>query len=165
MKFFGKRFWASALSALMLSSVMPVQAFALDDATSAASSVAAESVASSEKAGSVQPESGVMGNDVVSSSGMVSSETQVVLAGIGLDQTQVTVRQGERFQLTITYTPENVPGTGAPVWSSSAPDVASVDESGTVSGKWCLDCVQRISSGDDRSGWRDGNCRGVFERQ
>ena len=133
MKFFGKRFWASALSALMLSSVMPVQAFALDDATSAASSVAAESVASSEKAGSVQPESGVMGNDVVSSSGMVSSETQVVLAGIGLDQTQVTVRQGERFQLTITYTPENVPGTGAPVWSSSAPDVASVDESGTVS--------------------------------
>ena len=41
-KFFGKRFWASALSALMLSSVMPVQAFALDDATSAASSVAAE---------------------------------------------------------------------------------------------------------------------------
>ena len=92
-----------------------------------------QSVASSEKAGSVQPESGVMGNDVVSSSGMVSSETQVVLAGIGLDQTQVTVRQGERFQLTITYTPENVPGTGAPVWSSSAPDVASVDESGTVS--------------------------------
>ena len=47
MKLFGKRFWASALSALMLLSAMPVQAFALDDATLVTSSMAVESVVSS----------------------------------------------------------------------------------------------------------------------
>ena len=133
MKLFGKRFWASALSALMLLSAMPVQAFALDDATLVTSSMAVESVVSSENVSGVQPESVVAETNVVSSSVPTSSVEQTALAGIALDQTQVSVREGEHLQLTVAYTPTDVSVASAPIWSSSVPDVAFVDENGTVS--------------------------------
>ena len=66
-----------------------------------------------------------------SASCLVKVESEVAIEGITLNQTSLTLKEGETFQLVATLLPETA--TPKPIeWTSSIPAVATVDENGLV---------------------------------
>ena len=66
-----------------------------------------------------------------SASCLVKVESEVAIEGISLNQTSLTLKEGETFQLVATLLPETA--TPKPIeWTSSIPAVAIVDENGLV---------------------------------
>lgn len=59
--------------------------------------------------------------------------TNVVVAGVTLDKTELTLNVGETAQLTATVTPENATDKTV-IWSSDNTSVATVDATGNVIG-------------------------------
>lgn len=61
----------------------------------------------------------------------------VGLESIELNETEVTVKNGENFTLEVTYNPDNTDVNKAVSWSSSNPTVATVNDSGEVTVHQC----------------------------
>lgn len=70
------------------------------------------------------------------------------LNGIALNQTNLTIDEGNTQKLTPSFTPSNSDDVKDVVWTSSNPEVASVSEDGTVQGNGYGQAVLTASAGD-----------------
>ncbi|MDO4191655.1 MAG: Ig-like domain-containing protein [Erysipelotrichaceae bacterium] len=65
---------------------------------------------------------------------MVTVSTVIPLRSIQMDQKEVFVYVGDTFRQTVTFDPENTTDDKTLTWSSSDPEIASVDQNGTIKG-------------------------------
>ena len=70
------------------------------------------------------------------------------LNGIALNQTNLTIDEGNTQKLTPSFTPSNSDDVKDVVWTSSNPGVASVSEDGTIQGNGYGQAVITASAGD-----------------
>jgi len=71
----------------------------------------------------------------------------IAAGSISLDATEKSVYEGETFKLTATVLPENTSDKGVK-WSSSDPNVATVDEAGNVTAIKAGECVITATTAD-----------------
>lgn len=72
---------------------------------------------------------------------------KVTLQSLSVSPDTVAIAVGETAQLTVTATPENAEDF-SPVWVSSDPEIATVDDKGLVSGIAAGSVIITVSSGD-----------------
>ena len=70
------------------------------------------------------------------------------LNGIALNQTNLTIDEGNTQKLTPSFTPSNSDDVKDVVWTSSNPGIASVSEDGTIQGNGYGQAVITASAGD-----------------
>ena len=70
------------------------------------------------------------------------------LNGIALNQTNLTIDEGNTQKLTPSFTPSNSDDVKDVIWTSSNPGVASVSEDGTIQGNGYGQAVITASAGD-----------------
>ena len=72
---------------------------------------------------------------------------KITLQSLSVSPDTVAIAVGETAQLTVTATPENAEDF-SPVWVSSDPEIATVDDKGLVSGIAAGSVIITVSSGD-----------------